>query len=110
MILVLVLFYFRSPKKILLFTIQSERIDCPAVVLSVYSDNTYVIGDKKGTYSYDVSKIISKNNRYEETDLGPYILKNQNGKIYYIYDTNKEFQEFLESIDVNLDTCQNFNQ
>ncbi len=102
------LFYFRPKKKKLLWTIRSDRLNCPTVVLSLYSDNTYVIGDKEGTYSYDISKIISQNDQYEEDDIGPYILRTQEGKTYYVYDTNKYLMDFLKSIDVNLDTCQTF--
>ncbi len=92
----------------LLFEIYSDRLDCYTVLLKVYDNNTYQVEDKKGTYSYDVSQIIQKNNQYQKDEKGPFILKYHDGKVYNVYETNVELMEFLDSIDVNLDTCHSY--
>ncbi len=98
------------------YTISYNGIDCPTPTLYLYSDNTYEyydtfgIGNKKltpktGTYNYDIKKIISNIDKYEENSAGPYSIKEENGKNYITYNTNTELQELLTSLDITLEKC-----
>lgn len=100
--------------RVLLFEIQSKRINCPTVWVEVYNDYTYeyyyTYGDKDeikprvGTYKYDVLKIIENNKQYINERI-PYILTDNDGNKYDVYDNNLELNEFLDIINVKLDTC-----
>lgn len=101
----------------LYFSIQSNRLNCSTVVLNVYKNKTYeyvyeIVSENKtnslsGTFKYDVQKIINNASNYQENDRGPYTLKINNTNIITLYDNNKELKEFLDEININLDTCQN---
>ena len=93
-----------SNKK-LVFSIYSARVNCYTISLYVYDDNTYQFGNVWGKYSYDVLKILNNIDKYDENDHGPFILTDSNNKEFWLYDNNIELIDFLESIDVSLDTC-----
>lgn len=99
------------------FEIYSGRINCKTIKLKVYDDNTYKVIHgydnqeeiiSTGTYKYDVTKILRNNHKYIN-DNAPYYLIDEDGKSYEIYDTNEELIKFLEEIDINLDTCLEYN-
>lgn len=104
-----------ADKKELLFTIRSGRINCLTVVLKVYEDNTYDLETASnvkpttGTFTYDVKKIIENANKYEKNERGIYTLTTKKGETVTLYDTNKDLTDFLKEINVNLDTCIDFN-
>ena len=88
----------------LLFSIKSLRLNCYTKTLYVYVNNTYVYGDINGSYDYDVNKIIESIDKYEVNEHGPFVLKYNNNDLY-LYDNNNILQEFLNSININLDEC-----
>ena len=105
----------------LIYTIQYEGIDCDTPILYLYSDNTYEYYDtfttlderlipKTGAYTFDVTKIIDSVNKYEENSQGPYYIEDYDENIFETYGTNIELQEFLNSIDVDLDKCLEYQQ
>lgn len=100
------------------FEIVSNRINCQTIKLIVKDDKTYKIVygynneeeiSKEGTYSYDVSKIVSNNKMYDVNKHGTFKLTAMDGTVYEIYDTNEDLNKFLEEIEVNLDTCLELN-
>jgi len=103
-------------EKKLVFKINFGGLNCITPNLFVYDDNTYKIGYTisesetnsetiKGIYEYDVNKIIENINNYESGKIGPYYITDSDGNTYTTYDTNVELKEFLNSINVNLETC-----
>ena len=109
--------YFDAIDERKLFEISSNRLDCETVTLLVYSDNRYkyIYGYdstteewkfKQGTYAYSMDKFMQSLKEPAIPDhLGPYYLWDREGKRYTLYDTNKEFKSFLESIHLDLDVC-----
>lgn len=100
------------------FEIVSTRINCLTIKLAVRDDKTYKIIygynneeeiSKNGTYSYDVSKIVSNNKKYNANEHGVFKLTTIDGTIYEIYDTNEDLNKFLDEIEINLDTCLELN-
>ena len=100
------------------FEISSNRINCQTIKLIVKDNKTYKIiygynNDKEineaGTYSYDVSKIVSNNKIYNKNEHGIFKLTAMDGTVYEIYDTNEDLNKFLNEIEVNLDTCLELN-
>ena len=100
----------------LTYTISYNGINCPTPTLYLYSDNTYEyyytfgtdnekLIPKTGTFNYDITKIISNIDKYEENSFGPYLIKEENGKNYTTYNTNTELQELLTSLDIKLKKC-----
>ena len=100
----------------LTYTISYNGINCPTPTLYLYSDNTYEyyytfgtdnekLIPKTGTFNYDITKIISNIDKYEENSFGPYLIKEENGKNYTTYNTNTELQELLTSLDITLEKC-----
>ena len=98
------------------YTISYNGINCPTPTLYLYSDNTYEyyytfgtdnekLIPKTGTYNYDIKKIISNIDNYEENSFGPYSIKEENGKSYTTYNTNNELQELLSSLNITLEKC-----
>ena len=100
------------------FEIQSARINCKTIKLKVYEDKTYKVihgyeEDNKevistGSFNYDVTKIMKNNHKYKN-DHGPYYLISEDGIEYEVYDNNEYLIEFLDEIDIDLDTCLEFN-
>lgn len=103
----------KEDTKELLFTLKSIKIDCQTVLLTVYDDGTYELQEKlpftstptTGKYTYDVTKIVANNDKYEPNDKGYFILTKSSGEEIKIYDSNKDLTDFLKEINVNLDTC-----
>ena len=106
----------RERKKLLMYTINYNGINCLTPELLLYSDNTYEyyysftakdeeLIAKSGKYNYDVKKIIENIDKYEENRYGPYYIKDSEGKEYITYNSNKELQALLHSIDVTLEKC-----
>ena len=60
---------------------------------------------KTGSYNYDISKLISNINNYEDNDIGPYYIKAYNGESYTTYNTNKELQDLLKELNIQLEKC-----
>ena len=100
----------------LTYTISYNGINCPTPTLYLYSDNTYEyyytfgtdnekLIPKTGTFNYDITKIINNIDKYEENSIGPYSIKEENGKNYTTYNTNTELQELLTSLDITLEKC-----
>ncbi len=100
----------------LIYTITYNGIDCQTPSLYLYSDNTYeyyytfstnneILVPKKGTYDYDITKIINNINKYEENQMGSYYIKDSNNNSYVTYNTNIELQELLKSLDITLEKC-----
>lgn len=97
-----------------IFTISYISQDCSSPYLYVYNDNTYEFYDsiskekppvpRAGKFDYDIIKIVENimdsgvneerlyNVRYKE-------------KEYIVSASNKELSEFLQLIDVNMETC-----
>ncbi len=115
-------------EKGLIFTISMADKDCTPIKLDVYSENRYILYDsyescrpfqtctlmlqylepKTGTYDYDALKII--NNSKEEETRSKYnpkyeIYIGKNNKRYITDNNNKYLNEFLESLDINIDKC-----
>lgn len=108
--------YLNSAENVKLsYTISYEGIDCDTPKLYLYSDNsfeynTFAINEsnnlifKTGTYNYDVKKIIDNKDKYEENPY-PYSIIDENGNKYFIYNTNNELKELLETLNIELETC-----
>ena len=105
----------------LIFEITSGRINCSTGILKVYNNGVYryyrykslngVRDDNEnydeGKYKYNVLKILNNNKIYkDDSKRGPYSLKDRCGKDYAVYDSNRELNEFLEEININLDSCR----
>lgn len=100
----------------LVLEIQSNRLNCPTPLLKLYSDNTYeyhytyntdgnILIPKSGTYNYDISLILDSVDKYPELDTGPYVLTDESGVKYSVYDNNLELTDLLSEIGLNLDQC-----
>lgn len=96
--------------------IQSNMINCPTPLLKLYSDKTYLFYDtygnengiftpKRGTYNYDANLILASVGKYPELDSGPYILTDEFGVKYSIYENNIELQTLISEIGINLNKC-----
>lgn len=96
------------------YDIYLDRSDCNSVTLSLYKDNTYryfyTFGSNTGIpkymdgkYTYDVNKIINNISKYKE-ETKKVIITNYKD-IYETYIENKELQELLNEINVDLDVC-----
>lgn len=107
--------YLKNEAK-LLYSINYNGIDCPTPTLYLYEDNTYEyfytmstddekLIPKTGSYNYDISKLISNINNYEDNDIGPYYIKAYNGESYTTYNTNKELQDLLKELNIQLEKC-----
>lgn len=101
--------------KELIMEITSIRLECEAVKLRLYNDNTYEYifstkdtGYKTGVYNIDTNKLIDNINNYEKDNIGPYIIT-ANNKKYEIYDTSIELKELLSSINIELDKCISYD-
>ena len=95
----------------LLLEITSARINCEAVKLKLYNDNTYEYiystkdtGYKTGIYSINTNNLIENIHKYEKNNIGPFIIT-ANDKKYEIYDTSLELKELLTSVNLELDEC-----
>ena len=98
-----------------LFEVYSDRLNCPTVNLKVYDDGSYryyKINNRyeEGKYTYNISKILNNLDQYDVpiNNIGPFILKDNSGNTYVLYDNNIELKEFLKSININLDECMSF--
>lgn len=95
--------------KKLLFEMTSSKLKCPTAYIKVYEDNMYEYIDNSddfaslGIYNYDISKILDNIESLSDDKAASYTLTIKDKK-YSIYE-NKEVEEFLESIDVNLHRC-----
>lgn len=95
--------------KKLLFEMTSSKLKCPTSYIKVYEDNIYEYIDNSdgfaslGVYNYDISKILDNIESLPDNKAASYTLTIKDKK-YSIYE-NKEVEEFLESIDVNLHRC-----
>ena len=105
-----------EPKRVVLYKMNYNGIDCLTPTLYLYDDNTYEyyytfttegkeIIPKTGKYNYDFSKVLKKIDKYEEDPTGPYIIRTQDDKQYTTYITNNELKEFLGTIDVIMEKC-----
>ena len=85
------------------FELYSNRINCVTIKLNVYEDKETENIETR-SFKYDITKILKYNHQYE--DANPtYILTSDNGEKYNVYSENKYLLEFLEEININLDTC-----
>ena len=101
----------KKEDKELIMEITSFRLECEAVKLRLYNDNTYEYiystkdtGYKTGVYNVDTNKLIENINNYEKGNIGPYLITT-NDKKYEIYDTSIELKELISSINIELDKC-----
>lgn len=102
-----------SIKKVV-FMISYLSSKCPSPYLYIYNDNTYELYDslskdkppvpQSGEFSYDIVKIIRTIHDYELQAENNFFVKYKD-KEYSTSSTNKELREFLDLIDVNLETC-----
>lgn len=115
----------------LVFSISSGTNDCVPVKLSVYEDGRYELVNsykypegvndvnyilvynepsKSGKSSYDVVKILknstnTEDESYDTSVTSEYEIYTGNGEYYVTDSNNKYLEEYLDSIDVNLDVC-----
>ncbi|MDO5569737.1 MAG: hypothetical protein Q4G04_06550 [bacterium] len=111
----------------LLLTIKTGTKDCVPISLSLYEDGTYELfteynnemngilqysKSKKGTYDYDVNKIIENsidadNKSYSMDNLPEYEIYTLDGHYYTIEkgQKNKHLNKLLNTISVDLNTC-----
>ena len=97
------------------YIISYDGINCNTPTLYLYSDNTYEYYDtfntnngklipKTGVYNYDIIKLISNIDKYEE-NYYPYSIIDENGNNYVTYNTNIELKELLSSLNITLEKC-----
>ena len=101
-----------SIKKVV-FMISYLSSKCPSPYLYIYNDNTYELYDslskdkppvpQSGEFSYDIVKIIRTIHDYELQAENNFFVKYKD-KEFSTSSTNKELREFLDLIDVNLET------
>ena len=96
--------------------IQSNMLNCPTPLLKLYSDKTYLFYDtygdedsiftpKRGSYNYDVNLILESIWKYPEFEMGSYVLTDDFGVKYSIYENNIELQTLISEIGINLNKC-----
>lgn len=114
-----------------ILTINKKQDNCIPVMLYLYDDNVYelmteyksckpgdictmefrYVSSIKGTYSYDSNSLLEIATLYT-SDIArediEYIIE-KNNKEYVILKGNDEIDEFLNTIDVNLDLCATAN-
>lgn len=122
---------FNQPEVI--FTIEAGKKECVPVLLTVYKDNRYELftayktrpdyeiqnamlqysKSRKGTYHYDVTKIIENSvdadsKSYDMNNLPLYEIYVGEERHYYTVEkgqNNSYLNEFLKQIDVDLNVC-----
>lgn len=101
----------------LVYTISYWTTKCGEQELELYDNNTYdfiyyyrdaygISKHRRGTYDYDIEKMISNFPKYQDSGLyNEYSVKKSNGEKYSTNKNNTELQNFLKSIDVSLEKC-----
>ena len=56
-------------------------------------------------YNYDVNLILESVDKYPTLDLGPYVLTDEFGVKYSIYENNVELQMLISEIGITLNKC-----